>query len=76
MKIRVSMTEDEFSEFMAWRKDKTATMPKGNRNRQNKRLPKIITIPPAHRNIPDAREGAFSVSGVRLIWLAAVSRIA
>lgn len=25
MKIKVSMTEDEFSEFMAWRKDKTAS---------------------------------------------------
>ena len=46
--------------------------PTGNRTTKSKRLPKTITIPPVHRNMPDAREGFFS----GLIWFVAASRIA
>jgi len=49
---------------------------KGKQDHAKQKLAKTITIPPAHRNTPDAREGFFSVRGVRLTWLAEASRMA
>ena len=42
-------------------------IPRGRKNKQNKRPPRVATIPKMHRNKPYPREGVFSVSGVRLI---------